>query len=156
VVCSHPLLISNGQPPEEDPCLPRPHHSRMTWAIPMGIVKWTGRRSSTPPTPRRGRGGHALGQSERTGGPRRLGVPWPPVRRGGSHAPCHRLRRHQGGIVRGHQGGGPWRWGRLQRGGRALQALGQEGALPSLIPSRPSRSQRSTATPQPSTPQTPP
>jgi AhpD family alkylhydroperoxidase len=37
-------------------------------------------------------------------------------------------------------------------GVRALQALDQEGALPSLTPSRPSRSQRSTATPQPSTP----
>jgi AhpD family alkylhydroperoxidase len=37
-------------------------------------------------------------------------------------------------------------------GVRALQALDQEGALPSLTSSRPSRSQRSTATPQPSTP----
>src|SRR5207244_11181875 len=34
-------------------------------------------------------------------------------------------------------------------GGRALQALDQEGALPSLTASRPSQSQRSTATPQP-------
>ena len=104
----------------------------------MATLKWTGPRSSARPTPparrspapERRRGGHAVGQSERTHRAGDLGVPRSVVWRGGPHAPRPGLRRHQGRLFEAIKAAAvPGGEVAYSVGVRALQALEQDGAF---------------------------
>jgi hypothetical protein len=84
-------------------------YSDMDWAAQLDPAYAAARAEVRRLSVRRGR--DTIGQSEGTDRAGRLGVAGPPVWRGGPHAPGDHIRRHEGGIVRGHQSRRrPWRW----------------------------------------------